>query len=449
MPNHHTAAVEKLLTHSVADLVGGDDLRAKLLADPSRVVVKYGVDPTRPDIHLGHAVCLRKLREFQQLGCRIVFLIGDFTALIGDPTGKNKLRPEVGLKEVHANMQTYTAQARKILDFENLTIVQNSTWFMSFDELWLARGQALPFPPEDATLLNEYLRERTEWETQANKVRQFVSLGNLIGNCRKVTHDQLIQRDMFQARKTANEAIYMNEMLYPILQGIDSLVIAKAFGSCDVELGGTDQYFNMLMGRQMVERDACELTPQAVITTPILEGTDGKEKMSKSLDNYISLVDTPADMLGKTLRIPDELIVRWVELTTNLDAKEFAAQLAAGRNPKELKMALAAQLVSQYHGEAAAQAAVAEFDRVHAGGSSGLPDEIEDVAMEGGSWNVVELLVAAKLVASKSDARRLIEGGGVRANGEKVASHEAGLAVGDGELILQVGKRRFARIVAG
>jgi tyrosyl-tRNA synthetase len=440
---------DNLLSRGVSELIDpGHRFRKKLEADPTKVVVKFGVDPTRPDLHLGHAVCLRKLREFQQLGCRIVLVVGDFTAMIGDPTGKNKLRPELTLTEIHANMQTYLAQAGQIIDIQTITIVQNSTWYMTFDDFWLSRGNPLPFAAETAHLMQSYIAERSQWEVDINKVRQFISLKNIITNFRKVTQDQLIQRDMFAERKKAGEAIFMNEMVYPILQGIDSLVISKAFGSCDLEIGGTDQHFNMLMGRQMQERDNPPLPPQAVLTLEILEGTDGKEKMSKSLGNYVGLTDTPSEIFGKTMRIPDELIVRWATLTTELDPTNIEKRLKDKENPRNLKVELAKAIVTTYHGAEAATKAENEFGRLHTAGGSGVPDDIPEVRIEEGNWNIIELLARAKLIATKSDGRRLIDGKGVRVDGELITTHTTDFEISSKPLIVQVGKRKFAKILA-
>lgn len=443
--------LKNLFTRGIAELIGEKELRAKLEKDPAKVVIKYGVDPTRPDIHIGHAVCLRKLREFQELGCRVIFLIGDFTAMIGDPSGRNKLRPELGLKEVHANMKTYLDQAKLILDEKKLIVVQNSTWYMTFDDFWTASGKPLPFFAKSKELLQQYITERSQWETNINKVKQFVSLRNLIGNLRLVTHGQLIVRDLFQERIKSGKEIYLNEFIYPILQGLDSWVIETAFGSCDLEIGGTDQKFNMLMGRQLQERLAEKTTKkllQAVMTLEILEGTDGKEKMSKSLENYIGITESPTDMFGKTMRIPDELIPRWAELTTDLDPASFAKRLKQGENPKTVKTELAEAIITLYHSAEAAKKASAEFDRVHAGGGGGRPDDITTVKIEEGSWSIIELLATAKLVSSKSDARRLIEQGGVKANDKKIESIEENFEVGEKELILQVGKRKWAKITS-
>jgi tyrosyl-tRNA synthetase len=435
----------------------GERFKKKLEAEPEKVVIKFGVDPTRPDLHLGHAVCLRKLRKFQELGCKVVFLVGDFTASIGDPTGKSKVRPELDQKEAEANVQTYLAQVGKILmvnDPKRFAWIRNSDWFVGVNDVQAAKNVAYEIQQDNQNMRIEFpagstpakaaIWEKTRMQVQmgCHQIKSF-SLINVLSVLRQITHGQLIERDMFQERLKAGDPLFMHEMLYPILQGIDSSTLFDIFGACDLELGGTDQHFNMLMGRTVLEMN--KKTPQAVMTLDILEGTDGKEKMSKSLDNYIGISEPPTEIFGKTMRIPDELIPRWVELTTDLNAADFVQRLKK-ENPKTLKVELAKSIISQYYDAAAAAAAAEEFDRVHAGGSSGQPDEIPEIKIEEGNWNVIELLVQAKLVASKSDARRLIEGGGVKANGEKVESIDAGFEVGKTELVLQVGKRKWARI---
>jgi len=281
---------------------------------------------------------------------------------------------------------------------------------------------------------------------QKGRVRHY-SFINVLAVLRKISHSRLIERDMFQERIKNQQPIFMHEMLYPVIQGIDSNVIADIFGSCDLEVGGTDQHFNMLMGREILEVNSKK--PQSVLTLPILEGTDGKEKMSKSLDNFIGIIESPTDIFGKTMRIPDELVPRWVELATDLDEKEFEKRLKK-ENPKNLKIELAREIVRIYHSDATADAAVNEFARLFSGDSkSGQPDEIPEIAIEEGSWGIVELLNSAKLVSSKSEARRLIEQGGVRANDSKVEKVDQNFEVGKLELILQVGKRRWAKIVRG
>ena len=273
-----------------------------------------------------------------------------------------------------------------------------------------------------------------------------VTLVNFVSILRKLTHSRLIERDMFQERMKSGEPLFMHEMMYPILQGLDSLVIHKTFGACDIEMGGADQLFNNMMGREILEMH--KLPPQAVMVVEMLEGTDGKEKMSKSLDNYVGITDTPTDIFGKTMRIPDELIPRWIELCTDLDPKEFTKKLKT-ENPKDLKIVLAKEIVKIYYDEAAAEAATTEFERLFSGKTeTGQPDEIPEIQIEEGSWGIVELLNSAKLVSSKSEARRLIEGGGVRVNDKKVESFDTNFEVGKTDLILQIGKRKWARIVS-
>ncbi len=448
--------LDELFARSVSETIGEQELRAKLAKDPTKVVIKYGVDPTRPDIHLGHAVCLRKLREFQNLGCRVVFLIGDFTAQIGDPTGKSKIRPELNQQEVEANLKTYLEQAGKILltDKEHFTWIRNSDWFVSIHDIAAPDGtqveisvgeQKIKTPP----LPGKHILARAQaWiasRMQKGRIEHY-SFVNILSVMRCLTHARLIERDMFQERIKAGEPIFLHELMYPVLQGIDSNVIFNIFGACDLELGGTDQHFNMLMGREVMEIN--KHTPQAVMTLPILEGTDGKEKMSKSLDNYIGITESPTEIFGKTMRIPDELIPRWTELTTELDPAELGKRLKDGENPKAVKVTLAEAIITLYHSREAAEKAAEEFDRIHAAGNDGQPDEIPEVKIEEGNWNVIELLATAKLVASKSDARRLIEQGGIKANGKKIASIKDNFEVGRNELILQVGKRKWARIIS-
>lgn len=454
---NRTELIDDILGRGVAQLVDPDGrFRRKLTTEPEKVIIKLGVDPTRPDLHLGHAVVLRKMRAMQELGAKVVFLIGDFTGRIGDPTGKSKTRPEIDDAEIMRNAQTYIDQVGKILltDADHFIWIRNSDWFVSVTDVTVPEPVQYNFTRGDETVSiqfppNSIPAKAAVWEQTRMQPRwtggsvETVTLVNFLSVLRKITHSRLVERDMFQDRLRAGEALFMHEMMYPVLQGLDSLVIAKTFGACDIEMGGTDQFFNNMMGREVMEMH--DLVPQAVMVVDILEGTDGKEKMSKSLDNYIGIDENPTDMFGKTMRIPDELIARWALLATDLDSNEIAARLESGENPKQLKAAVAANIVRIYHGDEAAQRAAEEFDRVHAG-SGGLPDEIAEIQMEQGSWNVVELLLAAKLVESKSKARRLIEGGGVKVNGEKVAEIGASCEVAEEKILLQIGKRRFAYI---
>jgi tyrosyl-tRNA synthetase len=449
--------LKKILSRGVVEMIGEKDLEKKLKDNPEKVVIKYGVDPTRPDIHLGHAVCLRKLREFQDMGCKVVFLIGDFTARIGDPTGKSKIRPEIDQAEVEANVKTYLEQAGQVLKTnpENFVWIRNSDWFVSMHDVRApdgtkltieAGGQKLESPPLPG---NHFLARANAWVSsrmQKGSIKHY-SFINILAVLRKISHSRLVERDMFQTRIKNSEPIFMHEMLYPVIQGIDSNVLADIFGSCDLEVGGTDQHFNMLMGRDVMEMN--QKKAQAVLTLPILEGTDGKEKMSKSMDNYIGITESPTEIFGKTMRIPDELISRWVELGTDLDAKDFEKRLKK-ENPRDIKAELAQELVRIYHGDEAAQKAPEEFARIFSGkGDKGRPDTIPEVQIEEGSWGIIELLSSAKLIDSKSDGRRLIEQGGVKVNDKKVEKVDANFEIGKDELILQVGKRKWAKVVCG
>ncbi len=452
--------LDKILLRGVAELIGGEELRKNLEKNPERVVIKYGVDPTRPDLHLGHAVCLRKLREFQDLGCKVIFLIGDLTAQIGDPTGKSKIRPEISQAEIEANVKTYLDQAKKILltNFENFVWIRNSDWFVSMTDVEAAKDTSItltvdesgekfttPILPKNHYLVKAFVWNETRMQKKLGSIKSY-SFINMLAVLRKITHARLIERDMFQERIKNQQPIFIHELFYPIIQGIDSNVLSDVFGRCDLEVGGTDQHFNMLMGREVMEMNSKK--PQAVLTLPILEGTDGKEKMSKSLDNYIGITESPTDIFGKTMRIPDELISRWVELCTDLDEKDFAKRLKK-ENPKDLKIELAQELVRIYHGDEAAQKAPEEFGRLFSGQSkSGRPDEIPTIQIEEGSWGIVELLANTKLVDSKSEARRLVQQGGVRVNDSKVEKVDQNFEVGKEELILQVGKRKWVKITA-
>jgi tyrosyl-tRNA synthetase len=440
------------------------------------IIIKYGVDPTKPDIHLGHAVCFRKLRQLQDLGCKIVFLVGDFTAMIGDPTGKSKLRPELSLQEVQNNMTSYITQAKKILDWkkEKIMVIQNSTWYMTFDDLWV-REEHKPIPfaflSKDFKLYKEshiyknslkefdtynqlleyYIKKRMEWEMRINKARQFVSLQGMIVNLRKITFDQLIQRDLYDKRIKNNQPVFMNELVYPVLQGVDSLVISKWLGSCDLEIGGTDQHFNMLMGRKMQERNVPSKEAQAVVTLKILEGTDGKEKMSKSLDNYIGITEEPNEMFGKVMSIPDTSIINYFELCTDTpmdEIKKMEKEMKNKKaNPRDLKRKLAKDIITIYHSRKEALEAEDAFDKKHV--KKEIPDEMEEKQGKK-EWTVVEALVDMGLVSSKSEARRKIKEGAVKINGkavknidEEVGKHFKNPKEG---IVFQKGKRHFVKL---
>ncbi len=368
--------------------------------------VKLGVDPTAPDIHLGHAVPLRKLRQFQDLGHEVTLIIGDGTALIGDPSGRNSTRPQLTREQIQVNAQTYVDQAFKILDPEKTTLRYNSEWI-------LALGM-------------EELLKLTAHFTVA----------------------RILERDDFHNRYTSNQSISLHEFLYPVMQAYDSVVI-----KADVELGGTDQLFNLLAGRELMEKMGME--PQVCLTLPLLEGTDGVKKMSKSYGNYVGLTDESSDMFGKIMSIPDELMVKYYRLASTASVDEIdriEAGLAADElHPNKVKRALARNIVAAYYDEAAAQAAEEQFDLVFK--NHDVPDDIPEFAADltpndEGKVYLAKLLHDAGMAQSAGEARRLIDGGGVKVNGEQVAAREYNL---DPALLagatIQVGKRKFVKLV--
>ncbi|MBI3004454.1 MAG: tyrosine--tRNA ligase [Ignavibacteriales bacterium] len=363
--------------------------------------IKLGCDPSRPDLHLGHSVVLRKLRQFQDLGHQAILIIGDFTGMIGDPSGRNRTRPSLTLEETRRNGQTYFEQATKILSAQRITMLYNSEW--------LAK----------------------------------MAFSDVIHLASKYTIARMLERDDFTQRHKAGEPISVHEFLYPLAQAMDSVAI-----KADVELGGTDQKFNLLVGRE-IQREY-GLDPQVTITLPILPGTDGVEKMSKSLDNYIGIKEPPREIYGKTMRIPDSLIYSYFELTTDLtnkDLKEIKKQLQDKEvNPKDIKRKLARTLVRLYHNEVAAAKSEEEFERIFV--EKSLPDEMREFKLKPGNGlsNVGSLLTATQLASSKSEARRLVEQGGVSIDGEKVTDVNAPLPTKK-DFIVKVGKRRFLKVL--
>ena len=368
--------------------------------------IKLGVDPTAPDIHLGHAVPLRKLRQFQDLGHGVTLIIGDGTALIGDPSGRNTTRPQLTSEQIKANAQTYVDQAFKILDPEKTTLRYNSEWLLS------------------------------------------LNMEDLLKLASNFTVARILERDDFHTRYTNSQTSSLHEFLYPIMQAYDSVVI-----KADVELGGTDQLFNLLAGRELMEKMGME--PQVCLTLPLLEGTDGVQKMSKSYGNYIGLTDEPADMFGKVMSIPDELMVKYYRLASALPVDqidEIERGLAADElHPNKVKRALAKNIVAAYYDEAAAQAAEEQFDLVFK--QHAVPDDIPEFAADltpndDGTVYLAKLLADASLAASAGEARRLIDGGGVKVNGEALPakSYNVDPALLAGAT-LQVGKRKFVKLV--
>jgi tyrosyl-tRNA synthetase len=391
------AAVERLLTRGVVEVVVRDDLRQKLLG-PRPLRVKLGVDPTRPDIHLGHYVCFRKLREFQALGHHVVVIIGDWTARIGDPSGRSVQRSMLAADEVRANAQTYLDQFFTVVDINRAEIVWQSTWFDTF------------------------------------------TLEDVIRLTSKYTVARMLDREDFARRYQEGSPISITELLYPLLQAYDSVAI-----QADVEIGGTDQTFNLLVGRDIMREMGQE--PQNILTVPLLVGTDGVQKMSKSLDNYIGVTEPPSEMFGKLMSIPDWVIGDYLRLLTDMPEEEIEARLsAAGRgdlNPRDVKEGLAVQVVSDLHGPEAAERAREEFERVFR--RRELPEQMPEFEVPGEA-RIIQILVIGGLASSNNEARRLIAQGGVRLDGRRIDDPDTVVCL-DRPAVIQVGRRRFARLV--
>ena len=395
----------KVIASGAAQIVPEAELRKKLERGVP-LNIKLGVDPTSPDLHLGHAVPLRKMRQFQDLGHQVTLIIGNGTALIGDPSGKNSTRPQLSQEQIEANAETYVSQAMKILDPEKTNVVHNGDWILSLD------------------------------------------LKGMLELCSKFTVARILERDDFTKRYQSQTPIALHEFLYPVMQAYDSVQI-----KADVEMGGTDQLFNLLAGRELMEKMGME--PQIALTMPLLEGTDGVRKMSKSYGNYVGLTDEPADMYGKLMSIPDTMIGKYYRLASTLSVDEvdkIDAALADGSaDPYELKRALAANICDLNHGAGAGEEAAAEFTRVHS--KREMPEQIDEVSVEvevgdDGLVYLPRVLVAAGLSSSASQARRDIDGGGVRIDGEALPakSYNVDPALVKKGAILQVGKRHFARL---
>ena len=369
---HHAKSqkVDDIYARGVASFIDPNGVfQKKMETSPEKVNIKLGVDPTRPDIHLGHAAILRKLRAFQERGAKVIFLIGDYTAQIGDPTGKSKVRAEVTQQEVEKNMKTYVDQVGKILltDSAHFSWIRNSDWFLSATDLLFGenakphldvvdpQGKKISFPLDPNSLLGKTaLYDASRMQRTFLKKQEVVgvTLRGLLWTLRHITHARLIERDMFSERLKNHSELYVHEMLYPVLQGVDSQVLAQIYGSCDLEVGGTDQTFNMLMGRDVMKLN--NLPPQSVMSIDLLVGTDGVEKMSKSLDNYISIVDEPFVMYGKIMSIPDAALRQYFILATYMpeeDINDVIKNVTAGKeHPRDLKMRLARQITAIYHG---------------------------------------------------------------------------------------------------
>ena len=369
-------------------------VRSEASGQPLRI--KLGLDPTAPDLHLGHTVVLNKMRQLQDLGHTVIFLIGDFTAMIGDPSGRNITRPPLTREQIEANAQTYFQQASLVLDAVRTEIRYNSEWS---DPLG-ARG--------------------------------------MIQLASRYTLARMLERDDFTRRYRGGIPISVHELLYPLMQGYDSVALKS-----DLELGGTDQKFNLLVGRELQKEYGQE--PQCILTMPLLEGLDGVEKMSKSKNNYVGITDAPDQMFGKIMSISDDLMWKYYELLSSSTIEQIAAlrvECAGGLNPRDVKVRLAGEMVARFHGAAAADAARAGFEARFSRGA--LPDDLQEVQVAGSPIAIAQLLRQAGLAASGSEALRNIEQGGVRVDGDRVT--DKGLKLGAGSYVVQVGKRRAARV---
>ena len=371
----------------------------KKLEEKRPLIIKAGFDPTAPDLHLGHTVLINKLKQFQDFGHQVQFLIGDFTAMIGDPTGKNITRQALSKQEVLENAKTYQEQVFKILDPEKTQVVFNSSWMDK------------------------------------------VSSADLIQLAAKHTVARMLERDDFSKRFKNGQAISIHEFLYPLIQGYDSVEM-----KADVELGGTDQKFNLLVGRQLQE--VYGQKPQIVLTMPILEGLDGVQKMSKSLDNYIGISDDADEMFGKIMSISDDLMWRYFELLSfksMTEINQWKKECDEGANPRNIKVKLAQEIVERFHSGAAAKKALENFEARFQRGA--IPDEMDEVTLqaEGGNLAIANVLKDAGLTKSTSDALRMIKQGAVKINGEKVSNPKLSIGVGK-KYVYQVGKRKFARV---
>ncbi len=387
------------LKRGAQEILLEDELEARL-ASGRPLRVKAGFDPTAPDLHLGHVVLLNKMRQFQDLGHEVIFLIGDFTGMIGDPSGKSATRPALTREQVQANAATYTEQVYKVLDPHKTRLEFNSKWMGRMDAVGLIELAA------------------------------------------KHTVARMLERDDFHKRYKAGKPISIHEFLYPLVQGYDSVAL-----EADVELGGTDQKFNLLVGRQL--QQAYGQPPQIVLTMPLLEGLDGVNKMSKSLNNYVGIAEPPLEMFGKLMSISDELMWRYYELLSArplVDIEKLKQSCADGANPRDAKIALAVEVITRFHDQDAASRAHADFVARHR--NQAAPEDLErlEVPATGGGIGIAHLLKAATLVGSTSEAFRLIDQGGVRVDGERVSDRSLVVRVGE-EHVYQVGKRRFARVL--
>lgn len=386
------------IKRNTVEIISEDDLARKIersLLTRKPLLVKLGADPSRPDLHLGHAVVLRKLRDFQDLGHQAILIIGDFTAMIGDPSGKNKTRPQLTLDETRQNGASYFEQASKMLDTSKTVIRYNSEWLSA------------------------------------------MSFADVIRLASKYTVARMLERDDFEKRYHSGEPISLHELLYPLAQAMDSVELKN-----DVELGGSDQKFNLLVARD-IQREYGIAEPQICITLPLLEGTDGVQKMSKSLDNYIGFNHSPREMFQATLKTPDAQIEKYATLTSILNDEELAAlKILMNENPRQASRTLAFKVVKFFHGEDLATKELEAAERISQGG---IPDEVEEVFVDEGAIGLLDALVKAQTVSSKGEARRLVEQGGVSLNDEKLTDSKAVLSIDEAGIVLKIGKRKFFR----
>jgi len=392
-------AFEKIKRKTV-EIINEDELKERLKSG-KKLRVKLGADPTAPDLHLGHYVVLRKLRDFQELGHQVVFIIGDFTGLVGDPSGRSKTRPPLSKEQIQENAKTYFEQVFKVLDKDKTEVRFNSEWLSK------------------------------------------ITFEDWFRLCANFTLARILERDDFQKRFSQDIPIFFHELFYPIMQAYDSYAI-----DADVELGGTDQKFNLIMGRHLLEAKGKQ--PQIAIIMPILRGLDGVQKMSKSLGNYVGITEDPKTMFGKIMSIPDELIAEYYYLILDVDdekAKEIEESIKEGKvNPRDLKLELAKGIVEIFHGKDEAQKAYDNFIKVFS--KRELPEEVEELHIENfvtdGAVDIVNLLVSLNILPSKSEVKRLIEQGGLKINEERVTSFKVKVSNGD---ILRVGKKQFYKLV--
>lgn len=390
--------IQELLTRGVQDIIVKKSLTNKLRSG-KKLRVKLGIDPTAPKLHIGHTVVLRKLRQFQELGHHIIFLVGDFTARIGDPTDKLSARKPLEEKDIKRNMKSYVSLASKVLDIDTTEVRYNSEWHQRMD---------------------------------------FAELFRLTSH---FTVNHMLERDMFQKRMKEKKPLWVHELMYPILQGYDSVALRA-----DVEIGGTDQTFNVLAARD-IQPHYHQLV-QDIMTVPLLEGTDGTEKMSKSVGNTIDIDDAPADMYGKTMSIPDNLIIKYFTLVTDVSMDEitlFEREMKAGSNPRDFKARLARELVTMYHSAAAAKKAEEQFAAVFK--DKGAPADMPTYHLsKPGSYSIIDIVIETKLAPSKSEARRLVAQGAVTFDGKKIDDWQVNVRVAPG-MVLRVGKRKFVKFV--